>query len=284
MPTFEQLLPTTGFLTDRQITEALDAGFLLDTGSWERSCIRHASYTLRLGERVEIARITSNAASERKEFSVVRLHDGIRIDLKPGDTALLYSIEQVRLPSTVLGFTVARGLLFAEALCPENTYVDPGFTGTLYTTVTNVSSRIVQLEYGMPIARMFFFRLSEATTNGYRAGSAMGIAQQLGSVRAVPLATRTDCERASTADLLAVIGEMPMGGIHLTEVLRRQSVRQVRILTLAIVLPVLLVIVNNSVLLRAYMGGFAANVAASLVATGITFAVPKLLAWVRPTR
>src|SRR5258707_15184342 len=114
MPTFEQLLPTTGFLTDRQIMAALDAGFLLDTGSWERSCIRHASYTLCLGDRVEIARSTSNAASESKELSVVRLREGIRIDIKPGDTALLYSIEQVRLPSTVLGFPVARSLLFAK--------------------------------------------------------------------------------------------------------------------------------------------------------------------------
>jgi len=90
-------------------------------------------------------------ATDRREFSVFQLTtQNPSIELHPGDTALLYSQENLRLPTFVLGFTVSRGLLFAEALSPENTYVDPGFMGHLYTTVTNLSNRVVRLESGLP--------------------------------------------------------------------------------------------------------------------------------------
>jgi deoxycytidine triphosphate deaminase len=281
MADFEQLIASPGFLTDRQISAALNAGFLLDPETWIPKSVRHASYTLRLGEKIELARAASAATSETKEFSVIRLSDGGSISLNPGDTALLFSLEHVRLPTSVLGFTVARGVLFAEALCPENTYVDPGFSGPLYTTVTNVSNRIVHLQYGMPLARLFFFKLSEPAENGYRAGSALGIAQQLTSIKAVALSTPAACEQATTRDLLSIVGAMPMGGMQLAEVLRRHGRRQAQLFTLAIGLPILLILANNSTWLRDNIGTFTANVAASLLATGLALLIPKALSKLR---
>ena len=62
--------------------------------------------------------------------------------------------------------------MFFEALVPENTYVDPGFNGSLYTTVTNLSHRVVRLHYNDPIARLFFYHLSDSVEEPYVEGLA----------------------------------------------------------------------------------------------------------------
>jgi deoxycytidine triphosphate deaminase len=179
---FEEIVPVSGFLVDSQIRTALNDGHLIEKGTWEDSQIRHASYQLRLGDRVEISRASLAGSQNTKELSLVRLSSvNDTLELRPGDTALLYSMENLRLPDSVLGFTVARGLLFVESLVPENTYIDPGFSGTLYTTVTNVSNRVVLLKYRTAIARMFLFKLPRAVDGAYNTGAAMGISQQLDS-------------------------------------------------------------------------------------------------------
>ena len=172
MKGFDQLLIPQGFLTDAQIRIALENEDLIVPGSWDAGCIRHASYTLRLGTKVEIASASRANVEEERDFAVKDLHAGDHFDLNPGDTAKLYSIEMLRLPDCVLGFTVARGLMFFESLIPENTYVDPGFNGPLYTTVTNLSHRIVRLYHNDPIARLFLYRLSEPVGQSYQQGAA----------------------------------------------------------------------------------------------------------------
>ena len=62
---FDEIVPDTGFLVDSQIREALTQGYLIEPGTWDESQIRHASYQLRLGERVEIAR-ARNASRIRR--------------------------------------------------------------------------------------------------------------------------------------------------------------------------------------------------------------------------
>jgi deoxycytidine triphosphate deaminase len=287
MPSFDEIVEEVGYLTDRQIQLALNEGHLLEEGSWDESCVRHASYTLRLGDRVEIARANASATSDTKEFTVVRLTaTEPRIEIRPGDTALLYSLERLQFPRNVLGFTVARGLLFAEALSPENTYVDPGFTGTLYTTITNVSTRVVHLDYRMTIARLFFFKLSEAVEDGYRTGSALGISQQLQSVRATTIGSPDEVRHATDKQLLDCVRLIPLGGVHAAEALQRirlrQSVAQRRLWIAAISWPVLLVLANGNPWLRDNVGPFAGSVLAGLVTTVLTFLAPKVIAWLRP--
>ena len=75
----------------------------------------------------------------------------------------------------MLAFTVARGLMFFEALVPENTYADPGFRESLYVTVTNLSNRIIRLSYGDPMARFFFYRLEGDVEEPFRREAARGI-------------------------------------------------------------------------------------------------------------
>src|SRR4030095_11707407 len=124
---FAELIPQHGFLNDRQIAASLDHAYLIVPGTFEKAGIRHASYTLRLGNKVEIAAAARANREETRNFHVQDLIVGQSIELQPGDTAKLYSIEILDLPNDVLAFTVARGLMYFESLVPENTYADPGF-------------------------------------------------------------------------------------------------------------------------------------------------------------
>jgi deoxycytidine triphosphate deaminase len=275
------LQSSLGFLTDRQIKAALDTGVFLEQGTWEVGQLRHASYTLRLGDRVEVARASSAVLSETKEFTIVNLTTKEpRFALQPGDTALLFSMENLRIPENILGFTVARGLLFAEALCPENTYVDPGFSGKIYITVTNVSGRVVHLEYGMQIARLFFYRLSEDVQDGYKTGAALGISQQLKSVRTTAFSTPQECRSASDTQLLECIQQIPIGGIHAAEILRRRGNIQGHLWVAIVCWPVLLIWANSSMWVRNTLGMVFGNVAVTLLASGLIYVAPKVAAYI----
>src|SRR4051812_44471526 len=98
---FEDIVPVMGYLTDRYIQAALSAGFLIEQGTWEATQIRHASYMLRLGQRVEIER-DPTGSGDREQRKIMLKRGGPPLELRPGDTALLYSIENLRLPNCVL--------------------------------------------------------------------------------------------------------------------------------------------------------------------------------------
>ena len=270
---FDDIVPEVGFLIDAQIRDALNNGFLIEKGTWEESQIRHASYQLRLGERVEIARAKSASSQNTKELSVVKLSKlNDIVEIRPGDTALLYSGENLKLPPSILGFTVARGLLFAESLVPENTYIDPGFGGTLYTTVTNVSGRVIRLKYQTPIARMFLFRLSRPVSNPYSTGASMGISQELSSIPASAIPTREDARRATHQTLLEEIRQIPFGGLHLAETLSRCRSREDIFLLLAVIWPIVLLFFNTSTWIKTVVGSaFVNNVLAGLVTGGLVY-------------
>jgi dCTP deaminase len=238
-PAFDELLPDVGYLTDAQIEKALAAGYLIEEGTWESSQVRHASYTIRLGQRVEIERYQSGQSGPREKVSL-SLKKGDNLELRPGDTAMLYSLETLRLPKTVLAFTVARGLLVVESLVPENTYVDPGFVGSIYTTVTNLSGRNLKLPYGANIARLFFFRLSQPVRRPYRSGPAIGIDQHLESSPGSAFSSPEACLRASNASLLADLVSSDRAGARTAELLRRQT-RLARVaLVMALFVPLAL--------------------------------------------
>jgi deoxycytidine triphosphate deaminase len=289
MPSFEELLPETGFLTDRQIQLALDASFLIEKGTWVPEQVRHASYTIRLGSEVRFTRTRNTPNTSSKEINVRHLSAAEpKLDIQPGDTVLLYSMERLDLPDSILAFTVARGVLFAEALSPENTYVDPGYRNPIYTTVTNVSERTVQLEYGMPIARLFFYRLSELVKVPYRAGDALGITQQLNSVHVAPNRTAVECRQATDLQLLETIKLIPLGGMHAVETVERLKERirigHLRLGAFSVIWPPLLVLATSKWVAdnMGNMGTFLGGVASSVVAAGLCFLFAKAWSHLRP--
>ncbi len=276
-PAFEAVVPDAGFLPDHRIRAALEADYLLERGTWEVDQIRHASYTIRLGQRVEIERGEDAQQSTRQRVSLSLTRGGAPLELRPGDTALLFSLENLRLPPCVLGFTVARGLLFVESLVPENTYIDPGFRGQIYTTVTNLSGRILELSYGTPIARLFFYRLPTDVEREYTTGPAIGIDQHLPSRPSVKFATREAAQGATTLHLLADLESTERGGKRTAELLRRQSNLIRWAVAIGVIWPMLLQVAASWSWLHERVGTFAASVLASIVAVPIVYGCKWLL-------
>jgi deoxycytidine triphosphate deaminase len=278
MPAFEDVVPAVGFLTDRRIREALDADYLLERGTWDADSIRHASYMLRLGERIHVR------PAKDTEFGLVSIGDQRRIwRLEPGATALLYSLERLRFPRSVLGFTVARGLLFSQPLVPENTYVDPGFSGELYTVVTNITGRAVELEYKMAIARLFFYRLEEPVVDPYRRGFALEIPQLLVEHEVTDPATSEGASTASFETLARATSQIPIPGsfIH-AELFRRQRRRLDYLAAVLLIWPVLLVVAHDNDGLRDALGGsFVTGALTALVIAFLLWGLPQLWKWLR---
>lgn len=277
MRNFEQLVKDVGFLSDTQIKRCIENGFLLEAGSWNESQIRHASYTVRLGDKVEISRLSDWNGEGARPFTVHRLSAGNSVQLQPGDIAMLYSQENLRFPNSILGFTVARGLLFAEGLCPENTYIDPGFTGSIYTTVTNVSNRILLLPHGLPLARLFFYHLAVPVSTPYRSGSSLGINQQLQSVGSVPIISLDGCKKSTNKELLQSISHVPLYGSQICESLTRlfkmQSKLKWEIYALAFM--VLIMIIGKIPWFANHLSELSLGVTSSLIASLIWWLGPK---------
>ena len=277
MSKFEDLHLPLGFLTDRSIKRALESGYLIDRGTWQADLIRHASYTLRLGDHVEVCEAREAHAPITRDFVVRNLVSGEHIELKPGDTAKLFSIEVLRRPSSVLAFTVARGLMFFESLVPENTYVDPGFSGTLYTTVTNFSSRIIRLHFGDPVARLFFYLLSEEVEEPYLRGAAKGLRQRLESFPAIKFLTEGECRLATRKDLAKEIRHLPLAGNQIAEIGDRQFRWIYFVGIFALLWPLFLVIANTNSWLHQRLGSSLSSAAALLLAAVLSRLVDLVL-------
>jgi hypothetical protein len=183
-------------------------------------------------------------------------------------------MENLRIPNNILGFTVARGLLFVESLSPENTYVDPGFAGTIYTTVTNVSSRVIRLTYGMSIARLFFYKLQEPAEHPYRTGAGMQISQQLETIPISEVGSDDQCSRANRAQLISTVKKIPLGGTLISELFERDTKYLVRLFAWSTVWPILLVLANTSEWVKGHLGTFLSNVLAGIVSGLLLIVAP----------
>lgn len=262
---FNDLNIPVGFMTDQHIRLSLNEGFLIDRGSWEDEFVRHASYTLRIGDHVEIANAVRANVEEDRHFERHDLSLGQHVELYPGDTAKLYSMEVIRLPESVLAFTVSRGLMFFESLVPENTYVDPGFSGNLYTTVTNLSNRVIRLDYGDPIARLFFYRLTVDVEESYRKGSTKGLKQRLNSRRATHLGTELECHRSTRGEIISDIRRLPVAGNQIAEVLRRQDRLIAGVTVFAVLLPIFLYLAFTIPFFHKELGSLVSTLLAYLI-------------------
>jgi deoxycytidine triphosphate deaminase len=276
MPSFDEVVMSVGFLNDKQIIAALAEEYLIERGTADLTQVRHASYTLRLGERAELCGALGASHQKKRSFEVRNLDANQPLELQPGDTALLYSMENLRLPPNVMGFTVARGLLFAEALTPENTYVDPGFSGTLYTTVTNVSGRVIRLNYQMPIVRLFFYKMSEPAARPYRSGPALKIAQQLETIPVSELGSDGLFAKAKKTELIDAIKRLPLAGAPISELFDRTDLNLLRLYLWSFLWPILLLLANTNSWLRDHLGSFVGNVVASIVAAILVYLGPTI--------
>jgi len=159
----EEIGKPSSFLTDIDICKAIKTGYLLkqDTADLTRQ-IKYASYELGISGRYSY--LTTN-----KEGNVVNTEvpESEEIEIKPGMTVQIYTIELIKLPKNVVAKVTTIGQIFARGLCAENTFADPGFNNYLYITLTNASDFIVTLKKDKPIARIEFYKLGSEVQTGH---------------------------------------------------------------------------------------------------------------------
>lgn len=79
--------------------------------------------------------------------------------LLPFETATVVTAEKVRIDTRHFLFLYSKGSLFSLGLVPVCTGADPGFSGHLGITITNLSARPVVIPVGTRIVKGVFFRL-----------------------------------------------------------------------------------------------------------------------------
>lgn len=269
-----------GYFTDTEYKNNLTSVFLHETA--DEAQVRHASYTLRCGT-VQIIR-SENQKKEQCNPEVIQLEKVGNIYLEPGDIAFLFSLEHLALGDDVMGFTVARGILFAYGLVPENTYIDPGFSGPIYTTVCNVTARRIRIDYKMPITRLFLYRLEEKVANPYKKGASLGIPQDLEKPRPTYLRTEGELSKLTDAEIVNLIEATPSYGSLFREGLSRKD-REIEALRtrmdlifcvsllMTVGIPLLVILFYESSFLRKY----AQDVVFPLVVSGVSILIGVLI-------
>ncbi|MBP1823042.1 hypothetical protein [Mycobacterium sp. OAE908] len=204
-----------GLLNDEELFEALNAGRIFRRGTWDPSGVQQCSYLLRMGPYVDYPQNDSNGGVAEKGHRVYtrhRLDPDAQVKLTPGDTVLVSILERFEVDPGYMAFTIPRGLLYAESLLVASSYVDPGFGDDFFVPITNVSDRTVLLPAGLPLARIFVFRLARAVKAPYKTGATSSLREELEHVTATETPSAEVLRTLSNDNLLnKVRGGVPSG-------------------------------------------------------------------------
>jgi deoxycytidine triphosphate deaminase len=159
--------PQVGLLSDRDIKAAVEGGYLLEREGFIVENAKYACYEIRVGSQYEVLKFDNDDVVHVSR----ELGQGQTIDIPPGSTFLIVAEETFRIPTNIFAKITTVGQVFSSGLAAENTFADPGYTGPLYITMTNVSTRILSLKRGDPLARVEFHKfqnIPDRTHIGYR--------------------------------------------------------------------------------------------------------------------
>lgn len=176
----------------------------------------------------------------------MRLTSDDSLVLDPGDNALLFTIEHLRIPPDILAITLPRGLFVGSSLSPGASYIDPGFSDFFCFPVTNTSGRVVRIPYGTELARTLFFHLGTRVDRTYSPNEVTDLITELESLPASGVRSVEQCRAASTNELISTIQGSLTGGAAISELLIRMRYRQVLFLVAAIVWPLALLIADSA--------------------------------------
>jgi deoxycytidine triphosphate deaminase len=140
-------------LTDQEIREAVSRGYLIEE-HFNIDSAKHSSYEAHFSSAAEILEYAGDRTTHGPHAPV----NGM-IVIPEGATVIVYSHELFRIPRNVLCRVTVLGQLFTCGISAGNTYIDPGYNGQLYISMTNVSPMTLRLPIGSPLARVEFYRL-----------------------------------------------------------------------------------------------------------------------------
>lgn len=144
-------------MTDTQIRAEADAGHLV-SANYSPDSVDGCSYEFRAGDTAY--RYDYDHKSTRQETAQIHI-------IYPFETVTLITLEKVRLTQSHFLLLFSKGSLFSLGLVPVCTGADPGFTGPLGVTLTNLSPRPVQIAAGTRIIKGVFFKLRVPAEKSY---------------------------------------------------------------------------------------------------------------------
>lgn len=103
--------------------------------------IKNGAYELTLGDEVYL--------TDSKERTVKNLAEGEKIEIKPGQFALLLTQEYIKIPTNRIAFiSIKAGIKFKGLINVSGFHVDPGFEGKLLFSVYNAGPSNIRLSSG----------------------------------------------------------------------------------------------------------------------------------------
>lgn len=164
-------------LSDRDIKKALKEGRIvispkLDLETQMGSC----SIDLRLGNTFRIFEYSKNSFIDptRKDYSneitrEVKVKTGEKFIMQPGDFVLAVTLENVKIPTDLMGRLEGRSSLGRLGLVVHSTasVFDPGWDGKPVLELGNLGRMAISLTPGMRICAMTFEELSSPSETPY---------------------------------------------------------------------------------------------------------------------
>lgn len=121
---------------------------------FDNTRVKNGAYELSLG-----AQVFQTDSSPR---AVKNLQDGEKIEIKPGQFALLLTKEYIKIPKDKIAFiSIKAGIKFKGLVNVSGFHVDPGFEGMLLFSVYNAGPSSIVLSNGTPYFPIWFSELNE---------------------------------------------------------------------------------------------------------------------------
>lgn len=138
-----------------------EQGLVSNLSSRELENPEGAGLDLRVGEVYQIRGGAFLGVEKRKtpEIKLIAKYDPKRLStftLSPNDYMLVKTLESVKLPVDIAGYTFARTTLFRSGIQFLSTQINPGYEGELTFGMKNIGSVKVTFELGARIAHVQF--------------------------------------------------------------------------------------------------------------------------------
>ncbi len=142
------------FLSTKTLTEKLLQGTDV-IAPFDKERIKNGAYELSLGSQVFQTDSSPRAVKDLKENE--------KIEIKPGQFALLLTKEYVKIPKNTIAFiSIKAGVKFKGLVNVSGFHVDPGFEGNLLFSVYNAGPSNIVLSNGTPYFPIWFADLDDS--------------------------------------------------------------------------------------------------------------------------
>lgn len=152
-------------LSDLEIKRLIEADSeekKLIINSFEENCLTPMGYDLRVGGYYK---------SYENEIRQISIKEGEKIKIKPGETALINTLEEIVMPRecSIGALLVSKVSQVNKGLSHISTKIDPNWAGgSLQIAVSNFSKKIIELEYKEKICCIVFFNIENPSRKAPR--------------------------------------------------------------------------------------------------------------------